>query len=272
MMEVARMGKLYATVAETAKEVHDSRELMNAEGERETELWHARLGHVASSRLESIVKVCDGVLKKLVASVNDMKLCDGEMMEVDEDARYNMEVDEEGYDSVPTVREQIPSNTDLNLLPVATVNTLQQPIREQLPVERRPQIPPPTEQQQLGYKREFSDAIVFRPPVEGRLVVRNPLQSTQVDGSEGIQLVVRQRCDDWTNEPEPKGSRIQLTEQANLLEEVPNSYREALSSDNKNEWKEAKNLIGIMSYAIVSKLSEFGHNGVGHKDGSLMKG
>ncbi|KAI9909323.1 hypothetical protein PsorP6_014591 [Peronosclerospora sorghi] len=58
LMEVARMGKLYATVAETANE-------------------HARLGHVASSRLESIVKVCDGVPKKLVASVNDMKLCDG---------------------------------------------------------------------------------------------------------------------------------------------------------------------------------------------------
>ncbi|KAI9910496.1 hypothetical protein PsorP6_010962 [Peronosclerospora sorghi] len=76
-MEVARMGKLYATVAETANEVHDSRELMYAEEERETELWHARLGHVASSRLESIVKVCDGVPKKLVASVNDMKLCDG---------------------------------------------------------------------------------------------------------------------------------------------------------------------------------------------------
>ncbi|KAI9917866.1 hypothetical protein PsorP6_013182 [Peronosclerospora sorghi] len=242
-MEVARMGKLYATVAETAKEVHDSRELMNAEEERETELWHARLGHVASSRLESIVKVCGGVPKKLVASVNDMKLCDGcikgkmsvdkfpsnvrghvkttsvlqlvhtdvmgpmtdsEMMEVDEVARDNMEVDEEGYDSVPTVREQIPSNTDLNLLPVATVNTLQQPIREQVTVERRPQLPPPTEQQQLGYKRELSDAIVFLPPVEGRLVVRNPVQSTQVDGSEGRQLVVRKRYDDWTNEPEPK--------------------------------------------------------------------
>ncbi|KAI9909911.1 hypothetical protein PsorP6_010997 [Peronosclerospora sorghi] len=67
------------------------------------------------------------------------------MMEVDEDARDNMEVDEEGYDSVPTVREQIPSNTDLNLLPVATVNTVQQPIREQLSVERRTQLPPPTE-------------------------------------------------------------------------------------------------------------------------------
>ncbi|KAI9909069.1 hypothetical protein PsorP6_014951 [Peronosclerospora sorghi] len=143
LMEVARMGKLYA-IAETANEVHDSRELMNAEEECDTELWHARLGHVAN---------------------------DSEMMEVDEDARDNMEVDEEGYDSVPTVREQIPSNTDLNLLPVATVNTVQQPIREQLPVERRPQLPPPTEQQQLGYKREFSDAIVFRPPVEGRLVL-----------------------------------------------------------------------------------------------------
>ncbi|KAI9917358.1 hypothetical protein PsorP6_012980 [Peronosclerospora sorghi] len=92
------------------------------------------------------------------------------MMEVDEDSLDNMEVDEEGYDSVPTVREQIPSNTDLNLVPVATVNTVQKPIREQLPVERRPQLPPPNEQQQLGYKRELSDAIVFRPPVEGRLV------------------------------------------------------------------------------------------------------
>ncbi|KAI9918480.1 hypothetical protein PsorP6_012006 [Peronosclerospora sorghi] len=132
LMEVARMGKLYATVAETANEVHDSREFMNAEEERETELWHALLGHVASSRLESIVKVCDGVPKKLVASVKGMKLSDSEMMEVDDDARDNMEVDEEGYDSVPTVREQIPSNTDLNLLPVATVNTMQQPIREQL--------------------------------------------------------------------------------------------------------------------------------------------
>ncbi|KAI9915900.1 hypothetical protein PsorP6_007958 [Peronosclerospora sorghi] len=77
LMEVARMGKLYATVAETENEVHDSRKLMNAEEERETELWHDRLGHVASSRLESIVQVCDGVPKKLVASVNDMKLCDG---------------------------------------------------------------------------------------------------------------------------------------------------------------------------------------------------
>ncbi|KAI9917468.1 hypothetical protein PsorP6_012728 [Peronosclerospora sorghi] len=57
-----------------------------------------------------------------------------EMMEVDEDARDNMEVDEEGYDIVPTVREQIPNNTDLNLLPVAKLNTVQQPIREQLPV------------------------------------------------------------------------------------------------------------------------------------------
>ncbi|KAI9923212.1 hypothetical protein PsorP6_001893 [Peronosclerospora sorghi] len=113
------------------------------------------------------------------------------MMEVDEDTHANMEVDEEGYDSVPTVREQIPSNTDLNLLPVATVNTVHQPIREQLPVERRPQLPPPTEQQQFGFERELSDAIVFRPPVEGRLVVRNPVQSTQVDGSEGRQLVVR---------------------------------------------------------------------------------
>ncbi|KAI9912296.1 hypothetical protein PsorP6_009828 [Peronosclerospora sorghi] len=64
LMEVARMGKLYATVAGTANEVHDSRELMNAEEERETVLWHARLGHVASSRLESIVKVYDGVPKK----------------------------------------------------------------------------------------------------------------------------------------------------------------------------------------------------------------
>ncbi|KAI9918787.1 hypothetical protein PsorP6_011686 [Peronosclerospora sorghi] len=54
LMEVARMEKLYASVAETANEVHDSRELMNAEEERETELWHARLGHVASSLLESI--------------------------------------------------------------------------------------------------------------------------------------------------------------------------------------------------------------------------
>ncbi|KAI9917351.1 hypothetical protein PsorP6_012697 [Peronosclerospora sorghi] len=64
-MKVARMGKLYATVAETANEVHYS------------QLWHARLGHVASSRLESIVKVCDDVPKKLVSSVNGMKLCDG---------------------------------------------------------------------------------------------------------------------------------------------------------------------------------------------------
>ncbi|KAI9912303.1 hypothetical protein PsorP6_009827 [Peronosclerospora sorghi] len=72
------------------------------------------------------------------------------MMEVDEDSRDNMEVDEEGYDSVPTVRGQIQSNNDLNLLPVDTVNTVQQPIREQLPVERRPQLPPPTEQQQHG--------------------------------------------------------------------------------------------------------------------------
>ncbi|KAI9906213.1 hypothetical protein PsorP6_016367 [Peronosclerospora sorghi] len=86
-----------------------------------------------------------------------------------------------------------------------------------MPVERRQQLPPPTEQQQLEYE------------------LRNPVQSTQVDGSEGRQLVVRQRYDDWTNEPEPKRSRLQLTEQANLLEEVPNSYREALSSDNKNE-------------------------------------
>ncbi|KAI9906210.1 hypothetical protein PsorP6_016366 [Peronosclerospora sorghi] len=31
LMEVCRMGKLYATVAETVNEVHDSRELMNAE-------------------------------------------------------------------------------------------------------------------------------------------------------------------------------------------------------------------------------------------------
>ncbi|KAI9907404.1 hypothetical protein PsorP6_016308 [Peronosclerospora sorghi] len=88
LMEVARMEKLNATVAETENEVHDSQELMNAEEERKTELWHARLGHVASSRLEIIVKVCDGVPKKLVA----------EMMEVDEDARGNMEVDEEGYE------------------------------------------------------------------------------------------------------------------------------------------------------------------------------
>ncbi|KAI9923211.1 hypothetical protein PsorP6_001892 [Peronosclerospora sorghi] len=50
---------------------------MDSEEERDTELWHARLGHVASSRLESIVKVCDGLPNKLVASVNDMKLCDG---------------------------------------------------------------------------------------------------------------------------------------------------------------------------------------------------
>ncbi|KAI9918718.1 hypothetical protein PsorP6_011685 [Peronosclerospora sorghi] len=85
------------------------------------------------------------------------------MMEVDKDARDNMEVDEEVYDSVPIVRKQISSNTDMNLLPVATVNTLKQPIRKQLPVERRPQLPPPTEQQQLGYKRELSGAIVFRP-------------------------------------------------------------------------------------------------------------
>ncbi|KAI9907698.1 hypothetical protein PsorP6_003788 [Peronosclerospora sorghi] len=48
LMEGARMGKLYATVAETENEVHDSRELMNAEEERDTELWHARLGHVTS--------------------------------------------------------------------------------------------------------------------------------------------------------------------------------------------------------------------------------
>ncbi|KAI9910817.1 hypothetical protein PsorP6_010486 [Peronosclerospora sorghi] len=89
LMEVARMGKLYATVAETANEVHDCRELMNAEEEP-----------------------------------------DSEIMEVDEDARDNMAVDEESYDSVPTLREQIPSNTDLNLLPVATLNTVQQPIRE----------------------------------------------------------------------------------------------------------------------------------------------
>ncbi|KAI9910644.1 hypothetical protein PsorP6_010953 [Peronosclerospora sorghi] len=107
-----------------------------------------------------------------------------------------MEFDEEGYDSVTTVREQITSNTDLNLLPVATVNTVQQPTREQLPVEIRPQLPPPTEQQQLGYERELSDAIVFRSPVEGRLLVRNRVQSTQVDGSEGRQLVVPQRYDD----------------------------------------------------------------------------
>ncbi|KAI9916422.1 hypothetical protein PsorP6_017128 [Peronosclerospora sorghi] len=237
LMGVARLGKLYAAVAETTNEVHDSRELMKAEEERETELWHARLGHVDSIRLESIVKVCDVLPKKLVAYVNDMKLCVGcirdkmsvdkfpsnvrghvkttsvfqlvhtdvmgpmsvksqgkahyaltfiydyshFMMEVDEDARDNMEVDEdasdnmevdedasdsmevdeEGYDIVPTVREQIPSNTDLNLLPEATVNTVQQPIREQLPVETRQQLPPPTEQQQLGYERELSDAIVF---------------------------------------------------------------------------------------------------------------
>ncbi|KAI9913463.1 hypothetical protein PsorP6_006246 [Peronosclerospora sorghi] len=115
LMEVARMGKLYATVTETANEVHDSRELMNAKEEHETELWHSRLGSVAT---------------------------DSEMMEVDEDARDNMEVDEECYDSVPTVREHIPNNNDLNLLPVATVNTVQQPIREQLPVARRPQLPP----------------------------------------------------------------------------------------------------------------------------------
>ncbi|KAI9907332.1 hypothetical protein PsorP6_003787 [Peronosclerospora sorghi] len=69
----------------------------------------------------------------------------------------------------------IPSTTDLNLLPEATVNTVQQPVREQLPVERRQQLPPPTEQQQLGYERELTYAIVFRPPVEGRLVVRNPV-------------------------------------------------------------------------------------------------
>ncbi|KAI9913465.1 hypothetical protein PsorP6_006247 [Peronosclerospora sorghi] len=85
--------------------------------------------------------------------------------------------------------------------------------------------------------------LFFRPPVEGRLVVRNPVQSTQVDGSEGRQLVVRQRYDDWSNEPEQKRSLLQLTEQANLLEEVPNSNREALSSDNKNEWKEAINRV-----------------------------
>ncbi|KAI9920420.1 hypothetical protein PsorP6_015391 [Peronosclerospora sorghi] len=97
---------------------------------------------------------------------------DSEMMEVDEDARDNMEVDEEGYDSVSTVREQMSSNNYLNLLPVATVNTVQQPIREQMPVERRPQLPPSTEQQQLGYERELSDAIVFRPPIEGLLVFR----------------------------------------------------------------------------------------------------
>ncbi|KAI9917359.1 hypothetical protein PsorP6_012981 [Peronosclerospora sorghi] len=77
LMEVARMGKLYATVAETANEAHDSRELINAEEERETDMWHARLRHVTISRLKSIVKVCDGVPKKLVASVNDMNLCDG---------------------------------------------------------------------------------------------------------------------------------------------------------------------------------------------------
>ncbi|KAI9906219.1 hypothetical protein PsorP6_004571 [Peronosclerospora sorghi] len=243
---------------------------MNAEEELETELWHARLGHVAISRLESIVKVCDGVPKKLVASVNDMKLCNGCIkgkMSVDKfpsnvrghvkttsvlqivhtDVMGPMSVNSQGKARYALTfiddysHFVILSNTDLNLLPVATVNTVQQPIREQLPVERRPPLPPPTEQQHLGYERELSDAIVFRPSVKGRLVVRNHVQSTQVDGSEGRQLVVRQRYDDWTNEPEPKRSRLQLTEKAHLLEEVPNSYREALSSDKKNEWEEAIN-------------------------------
>ncbi|KAI9918668.1 hypothetical protein PsorP6_011793 [Peronosclerospora sorghi] len=61
-MEVARIGKLYTTVVETANQERGSRGVLNIEQEREAEL---------------IGKPCDGLPKRLFAPVNNMSLCDG---------------------------------------------------------------------------------------------------------------------------------------------------------------------------------------------------
>ncbi|KAF4030612.1 GAG-pre-integrase domain-containing protein [Phytophthora infestans] len=77
LMEVARVGKLYATVAEMANQVQSSQEVTSIEQEQEVELWHARLGHVATSRLESIGKACDDLPKQAAAPASTTSLCDG---------------------------------------------------------------------------------------------------------------------------------------------------------------------------------------------------